>query len=64
MNKKKTPIDYLVDAGIFIPRHLLDQAQGMFQEQIEDAYWDGGQDIPSTEETCKQYYNETFGDHK
>jgi hypothetical protein len=43
--------------GIFIPHHLLDQAQGMFQEQIEDAYWDGGQDIPSTGETCKQYYN-------
>jgi hypothetical protein len=63
MNKKKTPIDYLVDAGIFIPRHLLDQAQGMFQEQIEDAYWDGGH-IPSTGETCKQHLNCKFGYHK
>ena len=35
-------------------------AKEMEKEQIEDAYWEGGQDIPSTAERCKQYYNETF----
>jgi hypothetical protein len=36
------------------------QAKEMEKEQIENAYWEGGQDIPLTEERCKQYYNETF----
>jgi hypothetical protein len=30
------------------------------KQQIIDAYWDGGQDIPLTENRCEQYYNETF----
>jgi hypothetical protein len=30
------------------------------EQQIIDAYWDGGQDIPLTEKRCEQYYNETF----
>jgi hypothetical protein len=36
------------------------KAKQMEKKQIIDAYWDGGQDIPLTEERCKQYYNETF----
>jgi hypothetical protein len=31
------------------------------REQIETAYWDGGQDVPISEETCKEYYNKTYG---
>ena len=30
------------------------------KQQIKDAYWDGGQDIPLTEERCEEYYKETF----
>ena len=30
------------------------------KQQIEDAYWDGGQDIPLTEEKCEQYYNKYY----
>jgi len=30
------------------------------KRQIENAYWDGGQDIPLSEQRCKQYYNKTF----
>ena len=30
------------------------------KQQIIDAYWDGGQDIPLTENRCNQYYNQTF----
>ena len=32
----------------------------MEKEQIENAYWDGGQDIPLTQKGCEQYYNETY----
>ena len=32
----------------------------MEKQQITNAYWDGGQDIPLTENRCEQYYNETF----
>ena len=37
-----------------------DQAKEMEKQQIMDAYWDGGQDIPLTEERCEQYYKKTF----
>ena len=30
------------------------------KEQIMNSYWDGGQDVPSTEKRCEQYYNETY----
>jgi hypothetical protein len=39
---------------------LLQQAKEMEKQQIEDAYWDGGQDIPLTEKRCEDYYNEKF----
>lgn len=39
------------------------QAKQMEKEQIMDAYWDGGQDIPLTDKRCEQYYNETYGRH-
>lgn len=37
------------------------QALQMEREQIEDAYWIGGQDIPYSAKQCEQYYNETYG---
>jgi HEPN domain-containing protein len=39
---------------------LLEQAKEMEKEQIMDAYWDGGQDVPIHGIRCEQYYNETF----
>lgn len=44
-------------AGLY---EYVNQAKEMEKQQIEDAYWEGGQDIPLTEERCEQYYNETF----
>jgi hypothetical protein len=41
-------------------RDIIEQAKEMEKQQIVDAYWDGGQDIPLTENRCEQYYNETF----
>jgi hypothetical protein len=43
---------------------LLDQAKQMEKEQIENAYWDGGQDVPMISKQCEQYYNETYGQTK
>jgi hypothetical protein len=40
---------------------LKDKAKKMHQQEIENAYWDGGQDIPMSEKSCEKYYQETFG---
>ena len=36
------------------------QAKSIEKEQIEDAYWDGGQDIPANSDTCQEYYNKKY----
>ena len=43
---------------------IFEQAKAMFQEQIENTYWDGGQDVPMSGKQCTQYYNETFNNNK
>jgi hypothetical protein len=30
------------------------------KEVIENAYWDGGQDVPAVGSRCEDYYNKTF----
>jgi len=37
----------------------MDELEAMEKEQIEQAYWDGYQNIPSMKP--EQYYNETYG---
>jgi hypothetical protein len=37
-----------------------EQAKAMHKEEIENAYWDGGQWIPTSGSQCEEYYNETF----
>ena len=32
----------------------------MEKDQIEEAYWEGGQDVPTVPSRCEQYYNETY----
>jgi hypothetical protein len=39
---------------------LIAEAKEMEKEQIIDAYWDGGHDVPLDIETCVKYYNDTF----
>jgi len=62
---KQTAVEWLVENLIpkpnWVQRKVIEQAKEMEKEQIQDAYWDGGQDIPLTEERCEQYYNETYG---
>jgi hypothetical protein len=61
---KQTAVEWLYDrflyAGYAVNSEWLKQAKEMEKEQIENAYWDGGQDIPTSIKTCKWYYNETF----
>jgi len=39
---------------------IFEQAKEMHKQEIENAYWDGGQDIPTSGQSCEQYYQETF----
>jgi hypothetical protein len=39
---------------------LFQQALKFEKEQIMDAYWDGGQDVPLTMKTCEIYYNDNY----
>jgi hypothetical protein len=38
----------------------IEQAKVMEKEQIENAYWEGGHDVPTHGRQCEQYYNETY----
>lgn len=38
----------------------VEEANSIFEEQIKDAYWDGGQDIPIHGIQCEKYYNENY----
>lgn len=61
---KQTAVEWLEKRYDWTKGQLIqldfDKAKAMEKEQIKDAYWDGGQDIPLTEERCNHYYNETF----
>jgi hypothetical protein len=61
---KQTAVEWLYDrflyAGYAVNSEWLKQAKEIEKQQIMDAYWDGGQDIPTSLKTCKWYYNETF----
>jgi len=37
-----------------------EQAKAMHKDEIENAYWDGGQWVPASGSQCEEYYNETF----
>jgi hypothetical protein len=65
---KQTAIEWLVDQfevshsyinEIF--KETIEQAKQMEKEQITDAYWEGGQDVPTQGKQAEQYYNETYG---
>ena len=37
-----------------------EKAKAMHKDEIENAYWDGGQWVPTVGSQCEEYYNETF----
>ena len=74
-NKQQTAVEWLADKLIdtlgdkcnelsvnqtLKNHYAIKQALQMEREQIEQAYWDGGQDVPLNSDRCVEYYNETF----
>lgn len=54
--------DHEVQFGTLIQiKKTFDKAEDIFQEQIEEAYWDGGQDVPVHGNQCKIYFNKNYG---
>lgn len=41
-------------------REFIQQALQIEKEQIENAYWDGGEDVPANVCRCEQYYVKTY----
>ncbi len=64
MKKKQTSVDWLIDFFedyyALIPLDIIEKAKAMEKEQIINAYWDGGEDMPMISKQCEQYYNEKF----
>ena len=64
MTKKQTAVEWLATylKGITSLNcdEVIEQAKAMEKEQIKDAYWDGGEDMPMIRIECEQYYNEKF----
>jgi hypothetical protein len=56
-----TSLEKLIPSGnqLVIGAILL-QAKAMHKDEIENAYWDGGQWVPTVGSQCEEYYNETF----
>jgi hypothetical protein len=62
--KQQTAVEWLVEQlPMRIKNSMMDeieQAKVMEKEQIENAYWEGGHDVPTHGRQCEQYYNETY----
>lgn len=63
---KQTAIQLLkesIDSEIKLGTKMVinwDMYLAMEKEQIEEAYWEGGQDVPCNGKQCEQYYNKTY----
>jgi hypothetical protein len=57
---KQTAVEWLIEQLTEIHPKTFEQAKAIEKEQIMNAYWDGGQDVPIHVSTCKKYYEETF----
>jgi len=62
---KQTAVEWLVEQcpriETIVAYNILEQAKEMEKEQIVNAYWEGGQDVPTHNSTVEQYYNQTYG---
>lgn len=60
---KQSSIDFLVqklaENGI-IHSFDINEAKEMHKQEIEDAYFDGGEDVPLTKQRCEEYYKNTY----
>ena len=65
----KTALDWLIEQMPYEFRanhtqEIFKQAKEKEKEQIENAYWDGGQDVPTNGDRCQEYYNQTYNQNK
>ena len=63
--KQQTAVEWLVEQLFWSEQmerieRVVQQAKEMEKEQIENAYWEGGHDVPTHGRQCEQYYNETY----
>lgn len=56
--KERLPSLFIDDSGHY--EELFQQALQMEREQIEEAY--GSDQAPCSEEDCKKYYTDTYGE--
>lgn len=70
MKNKQTAVGWLEQefiklestTGVYgVMYELIEKAKDIEKEQIEEAYWEGGQDVPVNGKQCEQYYNDTYG---
>ena len=64
MENKESSVDllatYIKGISSLNCDEIIQQAKAMHKQEIIDAYWVGGQDVPMHINTCKRYYNETY----
>jgi len=48
-----------LETSIEIAKHLIEKEK----EQIMNAYWEGGQDVPTHNSTVEQYYAQTYNEN-
>jgi hypothetical protein len=58
--RKSTNSKDAISALDAVYQHLQKVTLEKEKEVIENAYWDGGQWIPTSGYQCEEYYNETF----
>jgi hypothetical protein len=68
-DKKQSSVDWLIsqlDKYYVLSfddlknNEAVQQAKAMHEQEVQTAYWEGGQDVPMTSKRCEEYYNETF----
>ena len=56
-------IERLEKSGFFLISYdydIFNEALEKEKEQIMNAYWEGGQDVPTHNSTVEEYYNQTY----
>ena len=51
-------------AALYAGQRMAEELLEKEKEQIENAYWDGGQDVPTNGDRCQEYYNQTYNQNK
>jgi len=64
----KTAMQWLkeqyIERGETIPLGVFEEALEKEKEQIMNAYWEGGQDVPTHNSTVEEYYNQIYNQNK